>query len=198
MTRVLAINGSYRHDGVIDHLVGLLTTELVERGADVKVILLREYPIEFCLNCRECTQQLGAAPAQCARLDDMAELIEMIERADAFILASPTNFGSATALFKRFMERLAVYGYWPWGQVAPVYRKQGHRKKKAIVVSSCAAPGILGRWLFATTRQLKTTAKVIGAETVGVIVAGLATTAPRPILSSALVFKARKLAARVA
>lgn len=25
------------------------------------------------------------------------------------------NFGSVTAIMKRFIERLTVYAYWPWG-----------------------------------------------------------------------------------
>ena len=67
------------------------------------MIRLREHPIGFCLNCRECTQQPGTAPGQCVQHDGMAELVRKIEVADAFILASPTNFSSATALFKRFI-----------------------------------------------------------------------------------------------
>lgn len=198
MKKVLAINGSYRHDGITDQIVGVLTDELRALGADVETILLREYPIEFCLNCRECTQQPGPAPARCVQHDDMRELIVKIERADAFILASPTNFGSATALFKRFMERLVVYGYWPWGQVAPDLRKRGRPQKKAILVSSCSAPGILGRWLFSTTRQLKTTAKVVGAETVGTLVAGRMANEPHPMAPAALTARARRLASRIA
>ena len=93
----------------------------------------------------------------------MQELIDKIERADCYILAAPTNFGSVTAIFKRFMERLAVYAYWPWDINGPQYRKAQAPKKKALLVSSCAAPGILGRWIFGTDKQLKVTAKTIGA-----------------------------------
>jgi multimeric flavodoxin WrbA len=43
----------------------------------------------------------------------MATLVERIEAADAYVFAAPTNFNSLSAVFKRLMERLAVYGYWP-------------------------------------------------------------------------------------
>ena len=173
MLKILAINGSYREDGITDQTVEALALAIVATGAEVEIILLREYPIEFCLNCRLCTQQPGAVPGECEHHDGMQELIEKIERADCYILASPTNFGSVTAIFKRFMERLAVYAYWPWGVNGPHYRKAHTPKKKALLVSSCAAPGIIGRWFFGTDKQLKMTAKTINAEVVGTLFTGM-------------------------
>ena len=41
----------------------------------------------------------------------MATLIQEIETADGFLLASPTNFYTVAALFKHFMERLVEYAY---------------------------------------------------------------------------------------
>lgn len=173
MIKILAINGSYRDDGITDQTVEALAQAAVAAGAAVETILLREYPIEFCTNCRACTQQPGAAPGECALHDGMQQLIDKIERADCYILASPTNFGSVTAIFKRFMERLAVYAYWPWEMNGPQFRKAQAPKKKALLVSSCAAPGIIGRWLFGTDKQLKLTAKTIGAEIVGTLFTGM-------------------------
>lgn len=188
---ILAINGSYRDDGVTDKTIAILKQVLEESGEQVEVVLLREYPIEFCLNCRECTQKPGIEPGECVHHDGMHELIKKIESADAYILASPTNFGSVTALFKRFMERLAVYAYWPWEMRAPQFRKDKVKKKKAILVSSSAAPGFLACLAFGTQRQLKMTAKVIGAETVGTIFTGLIANNPQPNLSNSALKKIR-------
>lgn len=102
----------------------------------------------------------------------MQALIDRIEAADGYILASPTNFYSVTAVFKRFMERLVPYAYWPWGAPAPKFRKN-NATKKAILITSCAAPGLLGRLVFATLKQLKMTAKTIGAKPVGSTFIGL-------------------------
>ena len=93
MVKILAINGSYRDDGMTDQTVKALAQALESAGAEVEIILLREYPIEFCLNCRACTQQPGVAPGECVHHDGMQELIDKIERADCYILAAPTNFG---------------------------------------------------------------------------------------------------------
>ncbi|MGB5258792.1 MAG: flavodoxin family protein [Woeseiaceae bacterium] len=172
-TRILSINGSYRDDGITDQAVEAVADALRQSGAEVESIALRDCPIEFCLNCRACTQEPGDAPGRCVHDDGMRDIIDKIEQAEAYILAAPTNFDSVTALFKRFMERLVAYAYWPWGAPAPKFRKAGLAKKKAILISSSAAPGLMGRWLFKSTKQLKMTANVIGAKPVGTLFTGL-------------------------
>jgi multimeric flavodoxin WrbA len=197
MKKVLAINGSYRDDGITDQTVEALAQAIEAAGGEVEIILLREYPIGFCLNCRACTQQPGAAPGECVLHDGMRDLIDRIERADCYILAAPTNFFSVTAIFKRFMERLAVYAYWPWDMYGPQYRKAQTPRKKALLVSSCAAPGILGRWFFGTNKQLKMTAKTIGAEVVGSLFTGLIAREKQPKLPKSVLARINALARRV-
>ncbi len=182
MTRILVINGSYRENGVTDRTLAVMVEAFEEAGATVESVSLRDRPIGFCLNCRECTQRPGEAPGVCVQVDGMSELVAAIERADGFILASPTNFGSVTALFKRFMERLLVYAYWPWGARAPRLRKRGQRPKQAVLVSSCAAPGLLGRLVYGTRGQLKTAAATIGARVVATCFTGFVSNAPQPEL----------------
>ncbi len=172
MNKILAINGSYREGGMTDQTVELMVQAIESTGAEVEHILLREYPIEFCLNCRECTQEEGSRPGHCVQHDGMQALVNKIEQADGYILASPTNFGSVTALYKRFMERLIVYAYWPWGADAPQFRKAHTAKKKSLLVSSSAAPGVIGRIVYGTHKQLKMSAQVIGADTVGALFIG--------------------------
>jgi multimeric flavodoxin WrbA len=181
MTRVLAIAGSYRKDGIIDQCVDVAVREARRRGAEVDVVQLRDTPIAFCMNCRECTQAPGEAPGQCVQRDGMQELVAKIEAADAFILASPTNVYTVTALFKRFMERLVVYAYWPWGVPAPKLRKQ-RKTKNALVITSSAAPALIGRLFFTSVKGLKHTATMIGARTLRDVYVGLAGATPHPRL----------------
>lgn len=195
--KILAINGSYRDGGITDQAVEDVLDNLRALDVDVEHIKLREHPIEFCLNCRECMQQPGVAPGRCVHNDGMAELVQRIEAADAYVLAAPTNFSSVTALFKRFSERLSVYGYWPWGKAAPVFRRDKMPKKPAIIISSCAAPGILGRLTYVTNRNLRITAKTIGARVVGSMVTGLISQERKPELPKRTRFRARVLAPRL-
>jgi multimeric flavodoxin WrbA len=196
-TKILAINGSYRDGGATDQAVSAILKDLQAMDAEVEHIKLRDHPIEFCLNCRECMQQPGEAPGHCVRNDGMAELVQKIEDADAYVLAAPTNFSSVTALFKRFSERLAVYGYWPWGKNAPVFRKSKLPKKPAILISSCAAPGLLGRLTYGTNRNLKVAAKTIGGRVVGSMVMGMVSQERKPDLPRRAERKIRTLAPRL-
>lgn len=196
-TRILAINGSYRDGGATDQAVDALLQELRELGAEVEHLRLREHPIEFCRNCRECMQQPGDAPGKCVLGDGMGEIVAKIENADAYVLAAPTNFSSVTALYKRFAERLAVYGYWPWGKPAPQYRKAKMRQKPAVLISSCAAPGLLGRLTYSTNRNIRITARTIGAKVVGSIVTGLMSKEKQPVLPEKARRHARSLAPRL-
>lgn len=192
--RILAINGSYRRDGITDQTVEQILREASKRGADVEHIHLRDYPIEFCRNCRECMQQPGDAPGKCVLHDGMADIVRKIEHADSLVLAAPTNFSSVTALFKRFMERLSVYGYWPWGAMAPVYRKAKGSKKPTVIISSCAAPGLLGRLTYGTNQTLRVAANTVGGRIVGRMFTGLVSREPAQKLSA----KARRKAVRLA
>jgi putative NADPH-quinone reductase len=193
--RVLVVNGSYRAGGVTDQVIAAALQQLPD--VDTDVVNLRDYPIEFCLNCRECMQHPGINPGPCVIDDSMAALVERIEAADAYILAAPTNLGSVTALFKRFMERLAVYLLWPWGKHAPRYRKAGQVPKKAMLISSSAAPAFFGRWMYGSPGQLRMTAKVIGAKPIGQVFCGLAGIDENSSLPSKTIARAEKLAQRL-
>lgn len=196
-TRILVINGSYRNDGITDQTVDAVAEAVLAAGAELQSVNLREYPIEFCLNCRECTQKPGDAPGQCVLDDGMRALIDKIERADGYVLASPTNFGSVTAVFKRFMERLVAYAYWPWGDNYPKFRKAHAPRKKALLISSCAAPGLLGRWMYGTHKQLKIAAQTIGAESVGTLFTGLVAKQADARIPQSVHAKAKTLADRL-
>jgi len=196
MSRLLAINGSYRTDGVIDQAVELIASAASQAGVQTEVIRLRDYPIEFCRNCRQCTQMPGEAPGNCQHQDGMRELIAKIESADVLVLASPTNFSTVTAIFKRFMERLVVYAYWPWGAHVPQFRKR-ELTKRAVLIASSAAPGPMGRLAFSTLRQLKMTAKTVGAKPVGSVFIGSMSQDDHPTLPDRVQSRLRKLASKL-
>ena len=128
-----------------DQAIAEAAAALAGAGAEVEIVNLRDYPIEFCTNCRQCALEPGAAPGRCVIDDGMQTLIERIESADALVLASPTNIGTVTAQFKRFMERLLPYMYWPADKPWPVSRKAGARPRPALLVSSSAAPAFSSR-----------------------------------------------------
>src|ERR1700676_115751 len=122
--RVVAIVGSYRRGGTVDTVVDGVLAGARERGAETKKFYLIEKHIEYCRNCRACTQEAGSVRGACAIHDDMPSILQEIDDADAVVLGSPVNFYNVTAVFRTFLERLVGCAYWPWGQPAPKPRSK--------------------------------------------------------------------------
>ena len=194
---IIAIVGSYRKGGIVDRAVDEILDAARDAGADTEKILLTDKQIEFCTNCRACMQQDGAERGACAIVDDMNEILDRIEASDAIVLASPMNFGTVTAIMKRFIERLACYAHWPWGQPAPKMRNRV-KGKRAVLVASSAAPAVIARLLSKIVGSLKQAADVLGAKTIGVLFIGLAAQQPHQELGERTKEKAHKLGKKLA
>lgn len=195
--QVVAIVGSYRRGGNIDQAVEAILEGARERGAETTTLFLRDKHIEFCTNCRSCMQQRGPLRGACVLRDDMAAILDRIEQADSLVLASPVNCFDVTALFRRWLERLVVYGYWPWGQNAPTSRHTLYTQK-TILVTSAAMPGPFIRWFTHAPRTLGNTARLLGARVVGTLWIGLAAHQPDALLRPAVREKARRLGRKLA
>ena len=131
MTKIVAIMGSYRRDGIVEQTVDAMLDSATEAGAETQKFVLADESIEFCTNCRKCTSlELGGMRrADCIFDDRMHDICEAIDQADGIILAAPINFFSVNALMKRFIERLLVYVYWPWEKPMPKPRILETRQK---------------------------------------------------------------------
>ena len=127
--RVLAIVGSYRRGGSGDRGADEILAGAREAGAETARIYLIDKHLEYCTNCRSCTQQPGEAPGRCVLEDEMPELLAEIDRSDGLVLVSPVNAGTVTAVMKTFLERLVCCVYWPWGQPAPKIRRRERKKR---------------------------------------------------------------------
>ena len=171
--KVVAIVGTYRRDHVTETAVDELLRGASTNGAQVEKIMLLDHPIEFCTNCRACLQEAGENRGPCVHDDAMNTLLDKLEAADAMVLASPINFGAETALMKRFIERLVVYGYWPWGTPQPKNRiKQKPRKAVLLVTSAC--PAFIAFFLMRGAFQaMQSAAAVLGAKVIRKVHIGL-------------------------
>lgn len=171
--KLVAIVASYRREGIIHQAVHRILRQVKESGHEVEIELidLLDRQIEFCTNCRLCTQSPGEKPGSCVVRDDMAGIIEAIESADYLVLGSPVNCFNVTALFRRFMERLICYSFWPWGKMSPRLRSK-RKNKRALLVSSSAMPGMLQPFFTGAPRALKSTARLLGARPVAVLCFG--------------------------
>jgi multimeric flavodoxin WrbA len=195
--KVVAIVGTYRRDGSTAQAVEAILSAARERGATTQTINLLDHPIEFCRNCRICTQLPGESRGACPQHDCLEQILDQLDSADSIVLASPLNFFNVTALMRRFLERLVRYAYWPWPSPAPRERIK-HKNKKAVLVLSSAAPSILTHWFTGAPRALKSAASLLGAETIGTLYCGLAAKSPTPKLRPATLSEAHRLGIKLA
>jgi NAD(P)H-dependent FMN reductase len=195
--RVVAIVGSYRSGGATDRAVEAVLEGARVLGAQTRTFHLTEQHIEFCRNCRECTQQPGVERGPCKQKDDLEAILKEIEAADAVVLASPVNYYNVTAIFRRFLERLLGFTYWPWGQNGPAMRNK-RKLRKAVLVAAAGMPGFLIPLTTGAARALRLAAQMLGAKPVGKLWVGLAADKPRPTLSPRTVERARRLGMKLA
>ena len=170
--KVVAILGTYRKGGTLDTAVEAILDGARKKRASTTTIYLTDRHIEFCTNCRQCTQEPGPERGRCRQVDDLDAIVSEIEAADAVVLASPVNFGNTTAIFRRFMERLIGCAYWPWEKATPEARTHVRTLKAALVATS-AAPGFMIPLFSGTKKALRLTAKILGAKPVASLWIGL-------------------------
>ena len=190
--KVVAVLGTYRKGGTLDAAVEAILEGARERRATTSTIYLTDKHLEFCANCRQCTQSPGPERGKCKKDDDLDAILGEIEAADAVVLASPVNCGNATAIFRCFMERLIGCSYWPWGQLAPESRSHIHTLKAALVATS-AMPGFLIPFATGTKTALRTAAQILGAKPVAGLWIGLAAGRPDHQPSPRVLARARRI-----
>ncbi len=196
-TRVVAIVGSYRRSGATDSAVEAILEGARAKGAVTQTFWLKEQHLEFCKNCRACTQLPGEERCKCGQEDDLEPMLVAIDASDAVVLASPVNYYNVTALFRRFLERLLGYTYWPWEQNGPVMRSK-LQPRKAVLVATAGMPGFLIPFATGASRALRLAAKMLGAKPVGRMWIGLMAGEQQPVLPARTLERARRLGMRLA
>lgn len=173
--RFLGIVGSYRKGGVIDTVISEILDSAASCGALSDKVYLIDKHIEFCVNCRECVQPAGTDRVPCVvhTDDDVNGIFDQVHASDTIVLGAPVNLGSANAITQRFAERCIGAYYYPWGKHYPVLRSKS-RPRKAIIVSSSAAPGFMNSGLFGAgaIMTLRTIADLLGAEVIDTVKVG--------------------------
>ncbi len=190
--KIVAVMGSYRRGGITAQAVNEAAAAAREAGAEVEIIDLLDKRIEFCTNCRACTQAPGEKRGECVLSDEMAGILDKLDAADGLILAAPVNYFNVTALTRRFLERMIVYDYWPWGALAPKLRIN-KPSKKAVLITSSAMPSLIGRLFTGALRALNYAAASVGAKKAGTLLAGIASLHEKQYLTEKERRKARAL-----
>ena len=101
--KVFAINGSARKDGNTALLIKAVFEELHKEGIETEMFQLSGKKIRGCLACYKCFKNKDR---RCSVKDDVLnDLLAEMEKAEGFILGSPTYFSDVTSATRAFIER---------------------------------------------------------------------------------------------
>ncbi|MDD5422022.1 MAG: flavodoxin family protein [Candidatus Omnitrophota bacterium] len=100
MVKVIGICGSPRKGGNSDILLDAALEGARTQGAVTEKIVLNDLNFKPCQACGGCDET-----GVCAIVDDMRSVYNMIEGADAVIVASPVYFNSVSAQMKMMIDR---------------------------------------------------------------------------------------------
>ena len=105
--KAIAIVGSPRKGGNTEILARHTLKAIEEEGLETELISLADLDIKPCTACKVCKKE-----ESCPIDDDFWPIYIKMKQADAVILASPVQFGSATPSIKAIMDRAGYVAYW--------------------------------------------------------------------------------------
>lgn len=100
---VLILSGSPRKNGNSALLCRQFAKGAEENGNSVELIYLRDKEIHYCTACYHCKKD-----GICSIKDDMAEILDKMDKADVIVMASPVYFYSINAQMKALIDRMVA------------------------------------------------------------------------------------------
>lgn len=169
MGKIAIINCSHENKKQINDIIDVFTHYFLLNHIETETIPISNLRIVACTECKVCMQTPGETPEKCFIHDNMDEIIDKIEAANAFIfLSDTTSMFSANEVFQKFSKRLAAYYYWPYGTKSSIHRKRIHNKT-SILVNYNTTMGFFKSSYLVALEQLKTNSIAVGADPVAQI-----------------------------
>lgn len=106
MKNILIISSSPRRNGNSQLLCNQFKKGAEDKGHHVDMIRIMDQKIGFCRACDGCMRNGGT----CIFKDDMAGILDLYQKADVLVLATPVYFYGITAQMKIFIDR--TYPIW--------------------------------------------------------------------------------------
>jgi putative NADPH-quinone reductase len=148
--KILAIQGSFRNNGVTSSMLDQAVKESKKAGYEVEYIRLHELTIGFCKGCRRCFET-----GECVvKDDDMAWISESIKSADVIILAAPVYWANVPAIVKNLFDRMSGTSM----EETDTFPKPRLSGKRYILLTACNTPMPFAA-IFGQTTGLKRAAK---------------------------------------
>jgi len=98
---IVVLAGSPRKGGSTNKLVAAFIEGAESAGKEVTLFRVAEMSISGCTGCSYCFSKKGI----CVLKDDMTQILDAIQKADAIVLASPVYFCSVSAQLELALDR---------------------------------------------------------------------------------------------
>jgi len=96
---ILGVSGSPRPKAT-EFVLKAALKQLEELGHETKIWTVMGKKINFCIHCNYCMKKEG-----CVFKDDMSTLYPLLEKADAYVFATPVYNGNVSGQMKTLMDR---------------------------------------------------------------------------------------------
>ena len=99
---IVILSGSPRKGGNTDTLAAAFKEGAESAGKSVTLFRVADMKIGGCQGCEVCFKQNGV----CVQKDDMPQILNVLRKADALVLASPVYYFNVTAQLKLAIDRI--------------------------------------------------------------------------------------------
>ncbi len=144
--KIMAFNGSPRKKWNTATLLGKALEGAASKGAETELIHLYDLEYKGCISCFACKTIGGKSYGKCAVQDDLTDVFNRVEQADAIVLGSPIYWGDISGEMKSFIERLmfqyATYTD-PPGSLFP------QKMKTAFIYTMNVTEEVMKEWQYA-------------------------------------------------
>ncbi|MBR5349088.1 MAG: flavodoxin family protein [Lachnospiraceae bacterium] len=188
--KVLALQGSFRENGLTSTMLKYAVREAEAAGHDVEYINLHKCKINYCKGCRKCFET-----AKCIFTDDdLVQIAESIKQADVILLAAPVYWANVPAVVKNLFDRMSGTSM----EETNTFPKPRLSGKRYMLFTACNTPMPFAKWFGQTTglkKAVKEYFKTSGVKHMGTVVC--ANTSKRKEVSTKAYGKIRKLVSRI-
>jgi len=105
--KIIGINASPRKNANTQTLVESALNGAAEKGAETRLVNLRELNINGCTGCGGCKKDIG----KCVQKDDLTTLLQDITTCNAVVMGTPVYWYQVSAQFKMLVDRFYCFSY---------------------------------------------------------------------------------------
>jgi putative NADPH-quinone reductase len=105
--KIIGINASPRKNANTQTLVESALNGAAEKGAETRLVNLRELNINGCTGCGRCKKDIG----KCVQKDDLTTLLQDMTTCNAVVMGTPVYWYQVSAQFKMLVDRFYCFSY---------------------------------------------------------------------------------------